>query len=181
MTALTAIGRSRPRCAQLLDQCVAAGRLLDQDPVGTEAPVEFEHGAAKIGVFHAPAQDIEQVPLPVAAPEPPGGAHGVVAARIGSHSRIPALYHFEELAAFGALVVGAEPLEADHVTLGSDRLLLVLGREHERTEMASQLIERVVVLLRRVEQVAGLAHVHRAAAEGYPFFLLAMAGRLRCR
>jgi hypothetical protein len=57
---------------QLLDQLRARGLVLDQHDIGPEPLILRAHFALQLGVFHAPAQRVDQIQ--VLAVDPPAGA-----------------------------------------------------------------------------------------------------------
>ena len=124
---------------QLLDQLGAGGLVLDQHDTRPECITLLAHRALQFGIFHAPAQHMQQVK--VLALDPPARAHAEIAQLARLVGSVPALHDAVELPRPLVRRVIPEPHRLDEPTALRCRRLLVLAGEIVLADRAADLLE----------------------------------------
>ena len=140
---------------QFLDQLRARGLVLDQHDRGLEPLVLLAHRALQFGVFHAPAQDVDQVE--VLARDAPARAHAEIAELGRLVGGVPALH--DALEARRQLVgrIAPEPGRLDEAAAQRGGRLLVLAGEIVFADRAADMLEHATRLAFRVQGLAAAA------------------------
>src|SRR5258708_3028992 len=126
--------------AEFAAQGDANAGMLDDHHLGSPPLPLLVDPAPEYRVFDAIAEDVEQEPLVLLA-QAPGRADGEIAARLSGDGDVPTLHDHQQLVAIRHRVVDAEPFPTDSVALWRHRVLLVLGREGEATDVAANFVE----------------------------------------
>src|SRR5690348_2786968 len=118
---------------ELLSQRAACRCILDQNFIRLELVGEIKRSLTQLRVFVAAAGKVKKIEF-LSAQEPRRTYRPVIL-RAGLGGGIPALNHLRVIGAPGQIVVIAEPIALDHRAAGRDRALLVLRREHVRSDL----------------------------------------------
>jgi hypothetical protein len=113
--------------------------FLDQHDIGAKPLVLLAHRTLQLGIFHAPAQDIEQIE--VLALDPPARAHAEIAELGRVVGGVPALHDAGEFVGPFVRRVAVEPCGLDHAAALRRGHLLVLAGEIILLDRAANVFE----------------------------------------
>ena len=147
---------------EVLQQCHAGARVLDQDSAGLMLRRQAGNLAPKVGVLEARAEHVDEVVVPF--DDLPGGADRIVVGLARHRGDVPTL-DAAHGGALGQLVIVAEPVAPNEIALERDGPLLVLSRELQAADLRLDPVQRLLALALRVQEVADPSDLLPVAAE----------------
>ena len=144
---------------RILNKSCPRAHILNDDHIRVELPRLFNDLLLQLGISELFAQKINEIV--VAAADKPGRSNRIVVELAGLRSNIPTLNYQVAWLASRQVVVPTEPLPLDDLAFERNRALLILSREIEAAERASDPVEHRTRLSRLVQDLARRSVVYQ--------------------